>query len=271
MPELPEVEVTRQGLIPLLKKTIIKVDVRNYSLRWPIDNNLEKILKGQKLLQLERRAKYILAKFTNGTLIIHLGMSGRLCIMPLNSQVKKHDHVDFTFGNDGPILRYTDPRRFGSILWTKNNPMDHKLLCKLGPEPLNQKFNDEYLYQILRGRQQYIKSVIMDSSIVVGIGNIYASEALFYAGIKPQRRAHKLSKRETHILVKYIKEVINNAIKKGGSTMSDFFDVNGENGYFQNEHKVYGREGLSCFICQSIIKQKRIGQRSSFFCSKCQK
>tara|TARA_B100000035_G_scaffold308385_1_gene312975 strand:+ start:13814 stop:14629 length:816 start_codon:yes stop_codon:yes gene_type:complete len=271
MPELPEVEVTRQGLIPLLRKTIIKVDVRNYSLRWPIDNNLEIILKGQELLQLKRRAKYILAKFTNGTLIIHLGMSGRLCIMPLNSKVNKHDHVDFTFNNEGPILRYTDPRRFGSILWTKNNPLDHNLLLKLGPEPLDQNFNDEYLYRLLQGKRQYIKSAIMDSRNVVGIGNIYASEALFYAGIKPQRRANRVSRKETHILVKYIKKVIKNAIKKGGSTMSDFFDVNGENGYFQNQHKVYGREGLSCFKCQSIIKQKRIGQRSSFFCRICQK
>lgn len=271
MPELPEVEVTRQGLIPLLKKTIIKVDVRNYSLRWPIDNNLEKILKGQELQQLERRAKYILAKFTSGTLIIHLGMSGRLCIMPLNSKVNKHDHVDFIFNNDGPILRYTDPRRFGSILWTKKNPMNHILLRKLGPEPLDRKFSEEYLYRILRRKQQHIKNVIMDSNNVVGIGNIYASEALFYAGIKPNRRANRVSKKETYILVKCIKEVINNAIQKGGSTMSDFFDVNGENGYFQNEHKVYGREGLSCFTCQSIIKQKRIGQRSSFFCRICQK
>jgi formamidopyrimidine-DNA glycosylase len=271
MPELPEVEVTRQGLIPLLKKTIIKVDVRNYSLRWPIDNNLKTILEGQELLQLKRRAKYILAKFTNGTLIIHLGMSGRLCIVPLNSKAKKHDHVDFTFNNGGPILRYTDPRRFGSILWTKKNPMDHNLLRKLGPEPLDKKFNDEYLYRILRGKQQYIKNVIMNSTNVVGIGNIYASESLFYAGIKPQRRAERISRKETYTLVKYIKEVISNAIKKGGSTMSDFFDVNGENGYFQNEHKVYGREGLPCFNCQSIIKQKRIGQRSSFFCGECQK
>lgn len=271
MPELPEVEVTRRGLIPLLKKTIDQVDIRNYSLRWPIDSDLAKILKGQELLQLKRRSKYILAKFTNGTLIIHLGMSGRLRIMPLNSQISKHDHVDFTFDHGGPILRYTDPRRFGSILWTKDNPMDHILLSRLGPEPLDKEFNVEYLYRILRKKQQYIKAVIMDSKNVVGIGNIYASEALFYSGIKPQRRANKVSRKEAYILMKYIKEVINTAIQKGGSTMSDFFDVNGENGYFQNEHKVYGREGLPCFTCKALIKQKRIGQRSSFFCNQCQK
>ena len=271
MPELPEVEVTRLGLIPLLNKTICKVDVRNHSLRWPINKNLPKILKNQQLVELKRRSKYILAKFTNGTLIIHLGMSGHLSILPLTSQIQKHDHVDFIFHNDGPILRYTDPRRFGSILWTQNNPMEHKLLFNLGPEPLDNDFDANYLYKKIKGKKQCIKSAIMDAHNVVGIGNIYASEALFYSKIRPQRRSCNVTKKEYSDLVKFIKIVIKDAIIKGGSSMSDFFDVSGENGYFQNEHKVYGREGMLCYACESIITQKRIAQRSSFFCKKCQK
>ena len=270
MPELPEVEVTRLGLIPLLNKTILKSDIRNYSLRWPIDRNLPSILKNQELLELSRRGKYILAKFTNGTLIIHLGMSGHLCLLPLNSKINKHDHVDFIFNNQ-IILRYTDPRRFGSILWTEDNPLEHKLLNKLGPEPLMADFDKNYLFKKIKLKQQNIKSVIMDAQNVVGVGNIYASEALFYAKIKPQRRANKVTKNETDTLVKFIKKVIEDAIIKGGSSMSDFFNVNGNSGYFQNEHKVYGREGLPCYECKSPITQKRIGQRSSFFCKHCQK
>lgn len=270
MPELPEVEVTRLGLAPLINKNIQNVVIRNASLRWPVDENLSSILKNQKLLDLTRRAKYILFKFPNGTLIIHLGMSGRLCLFPLNSKINKHDHVDFTFNNE-IILRYTDPRRFGSILWTDRCPFEHRLLCKMGPEPLEDEFNKSYLYKKIKSKNQSIKAAIMDSHNVVGIGNIYASEALFYSGIRPQRRANKVSQKEMDVLVGFIKVVIKKAILKGGSTMSDFFDVNGENGYFQNEHQVYGREGLPCKECGIPIVQKRIGQRSSFFCKKCQK
>ena len=168
-------------------------------------------------------------------------------------------------------MRYTDPRRFGSILWTEDNPLEHKLLNKLGPEPLMADFDKNYLFKKIKLKQQNIKSVIMDAQNVVGVGNIYASEALFYAKIKPQRRANKVTKNETDTLVKFIKKVIEDAIIKGGSSMSDFFNVNGNSGYFQNEHKVYGREGLPCYECKSPITQKRIGQRSSFFCKHCQK
>ncbi len=270
MPELPEVEVTCQGLAPLITKFVKAVVIRNYSLRWPIPIDLPIILEGQQLLELKRRAKYILARFTKGTLILHLGMSGRLCIMPKGSKPKKHDHVDFVFSDEAVILRYTDPRRFGSILWTKDNPLEHRLLKKLGPEPLEKEFDAEYLECKLKNKKQCIKSSIMDAHNVVGVGNIYASEALFNAGIKPQRKSGQLTRRELQLIVTSIKDIISKAILKGGSTMNDFFDVNGENGYFQNEHKVYGREGKNCYECQSIILQSTLGQRSSFFCNQCQ-
>jgi len=270
MPELPEVEVTCLGLKPLLSSLVSNVKIRNHSLRWPINRKLPKILKKQALVDLKRRGKYILASFTNGTLIVHLGMTGRLCIVSNNEPIHKHDHVDILFNDDDLILRYRDPRRFGSILWTKDNPYNHKLIKNLGPEPLDQEFNAEYLYKKLKNKQQCIKNSIMDSHLVVGVGNIYASESLFYAGILPYRISKKISKKEIILLVYSIKEVINKAIVKGGSTMNDFFDVNGENGYFQNEHKVYGRENKHCFQCQSQITQLKLGQRSSFFCKKCQ-
>ena len=271
MPELPEVEVTRLGLKPLLNLNVEMVVIRNYSLRWPINPALPKLLKNQTLLDLSRRGKYILAKFTSGTLIIHLGMSGRLCIVPLGEVLNKHDHVDIKFKENNLILRYRDPRRFGSILWTDEDPYNHKLIKNLGPEPLNEEFNAKYLFIKLKNKQQCIKNAIMDSHIVVGVGNIYASEALHYAGIRPYRKSKKVSMKEIIRLVESIKNVIKEAIKKGGSTMNDFFDVNGKNGYFQNEHKVYGRENELCFQCQLPIIQLKLGQRSSFFCKKCQK
>ena len=271
MPELPEVEVTRLGLKPLLNLNVKQVVIRNYSLRWPINPSLPKLLKNQTLLDLSRRGKYILAKFTSGTLIIHLGMSGRFCIVSPSEVLNKHDHVDVQFKENNLILRYRDPRRFGSILWTEEDPYNHKLIKNLGPEPLNEEFDAKYLFNRLKNKQQCIKNSIMDSHVVVGVGNIYASEALHYAGIRPNRISKKVSMKEIGSLVKSIKNVINEAIKKGGSTMSDFFDVNGKNGYFQNEHKVYGRESEPCFQCQLPIIQLKLGQRSSFFCKKCQK
>ena len=271
MPELPEVEVTRIGLKPLLKRDIEKVVIRNYSLRWPINSGLPELLKNQTLLDLSRRGKYILAKFNSGTLIIHLGMSGRLCIVSADEVLNKHDHVDIQFKQNNLILRYRDPRRFGSILWTEKDPYNHKLIKNLGPEPLNEEFDAKYLFSRLRNKQQCIKNAIMDSHIVVGVGNIYASEALYSAGIRPHRISKKVSMKEVSGLVKSIKNVIKEAIIKGGSTMNDFFDVNGKNGYFQNEHKVYGRENELCFECQLPIIQLRLGQRSSFFCKKCQR
>ena len=271
MPELPEVEVTRLGLKPLLKSKVGKVVIRNFSLRWPINSKLPELLKNETLLDLSRRGKYILAKFTSGTLIIHLGMSGRLCIVSPGEALNKHDHVDIQFKENNLILRYRDPRRFGSILWTEEDPYSHKLIKNLGPEPLNTEFDAQYLLNRLKNKKQCIKNAIMDSHIVVGVGNIYASEALHDSGIRPNRISKKVSMKEVVSLVKSIKNIIKEAIKKGGSTMNDFFDVNGSNGYFQNEHKVYGRDGLPCFQCHHPITQLRLGQRSSFFCKKCQR
>jgi formamidopyrimidine-DNA glycosylase len=271
MPELPEVEVTRLGLKPLLNLNVGKVVVRNYSLRWPIDKALPKLLKNQTFLDLSRRGKYILAKLTSGTLIIHLGMSGRLCIVSSSEPLNKHDHLDIQFKENNLILRYRDPRRFGSILWTEEDPYNHKLIKNLGPEPLNVEFDAKYLFMRLKNKKQCIKNAIMDSSVVVGVGNIYASEALHDSGIRPNRISRKVSMKEIGSLVKSIKKIIKDAIKKGGSTMNDFFDVNGKNGYFQNEHKVYGRENKPCFQCQLPIIQLKLGQRSSFFCKKCQR
>ena len=271
MPELPEVEVTRLGLKPLLNLNVGKVVIRNYSLRWPIDTALPKLLKNQTLLDFSRRGKYILAKFASGTLIIHLGMSGRLCIVSYGEALNKHDHVDFQFKENNLTLRYRDPRRFGSILWTEEDPHSHKLIKNLGPEPLNEEFNAKYLFIRLKSKQQCIKNAIMDSHVVVGVGNIYASEALYDAGIRPHRISKKISLKEATNLVESIKNIIKEAIRKGGSSMNDFFDVNGENGYFQNEHKVYGRENKPCFQCQLPIIQLKLGQRSSFFCKNCQR
>ena len=271
MPELPEVEVTRLGLKPLLKNKVGKVVIRNYSLRWPINSKLPELLKNQTLLDLNRRGKYILAKFASGTLIIHLGMSGRLCIVPSGEVLNKHDHVDIQFKKNNLILRYRDPRRFGSILWTEEDPYSHKLIKNMGPEPLNEEFDAKYLFIKLKNKQQCIKNAIMDSQVVVGVGNIYASEVLHDSSIRPNRISNKVSMKEVVSLVKSIKNIIKDAIRKGGSTMNDFFDVNGNNGYFQNEHKVYGRDGLPCFQCHHPITQLRLGQRSSFFCKKCQR
>jgi len=272
MPELPEVEITRLGLEPLLNYKVSKVIIRNSSLRWPVNKSLQKILIGMKLISLKRRGKYILAEFPNGTLIIHLGMSGHLCIVSKDKEIKKHDHVDIVFDNvEHKILRYNDPRRFGCILWTNENPLDHKLIKHLGPEPLTNNFNSDYLFRRLRKRSVSIKNAIMNSHIVVGVGNIYASEALFHAKIRPQRNAHNVTMQEVINLVAAIRDTIENAILKGGSSINNFFDVNGRNGYFQNEHQVYGRNGKPCRLCKNLIQQITLGQRSSFYCKNCQK
>jgi len=272
MPELPEVEITRLGLEPLINYKVSEVVIRNSSLRWPVNKSLQKILIGMKLISLKRRGKYILAEFPNGTLIIHLGMSGHLCIVSEDRKINKHDHVDIVFANvEYKIVRYNDPRRFGSIIWTAENPLDHKLIKYLGPEPLTNNFDGEYLFQKLRKRSVPIKNAIMNSHIVVGVGNIYASEALFHARIRPQREAHRVSKSEVANLVSSIKDTIENAILKGGSSINNFFDVNGKNGYFQNEHQVYGRKDKPCILCKNLIQQITLGQRSSFYCKDCQK
>lgn len=272
MPELPEVEVTRLGLTPLISGKVCDVKIRNHSLRWPVNSNLKTILKSQELKSLSRRGKYILAAFSSGYLIIHLGMSGKISIASEKKEPIKHDHIDiyFNMGKSKKIFRYNDTRRFGAIIWTDEDPFKHKLLSSLGPEPLSNQFNASYLYEKVKRKKQLIKSTIMDSNVVVGVGNIYASESLFLAGIKPQRKSQKIKKKEIEVLVRSIKIVIQSAIKKGGSTLNDFYSVNGQSGYFQNEHKVYARENKPCTNCDEKISQIRISQRSSFYCNKCQ-
>ena len=271
MPELPEVETTRSGIAPhITNNTITDVIVRNRNLRWPIPNGLKAKLKNQKIISVTRRAKYLLIETEAGTLILHLGMSGSLRIIPKNETVEKHDHFELQF-KDGICFRLRDPRRFGAVLWTKDDPLKHKLLINLGPEPLDKEFNAEHLFQKSRKRKTTIKQFIMDSKIVVGVGNIYASESLFLAGINPKRLAGKITKKNAQDLTAAIKKILKQAIKQGGTTLKDFTSSTGKPGYFQQQLKVYNRADQPCVICKKPIKQIILGQRSTFFCSMCQK
>ncbi len=270
MPELPEVEVTRRGLVPLLNQTVKNIVIRNAGMRWPIPAHLPQTLHNQKLLGLRRRAKYILADFENGTLLLHLGMSGRLCLLDRNYPPEKHDHFDIQF-HDGQVLRLRDPRRFGAVLWAGEKPDEHPLLHVLGPEPLEDGFNAKYLHDGLRTRSAAIKVAIMDSHLVVGVGNIYASESLFRARIHPETPAKQLTLKQCEKLVAEIKETLNDALKAGGSSLRDFFGADGNPGYFQQEYFVYGRTGEPCKVCSKPIQCIRLGQRSTFFCRHCQK
>jgi formamidopyrimidine-DNA glycosylase len=271
MPELPEVETTRRGITPHIENNSIeKIVVRNRSLRWPIPTGLNNKLQQQKIRAVSRRAKYLLLKTDVGTLIIHLGMSGSLRIVPTDTAVEKHDHFEIQFKN-GICCRLRDPRRFGSVLWTTADPLQHKLLINLGPEPLDQEFNDTHLYEKSRSRKTTVKQFIMDSKIVVGVGNIYASEALFLAGIHPRRLAGKISKERYQALTKAIKQILSEAIKQGGTTLKDFTASDGKPGYFKQKLKVYDRAGESCVTCGKAISQSVIGQRSTYYCTHCQK
>jgi formamidopyrimidine-DNA glycosylase len=271
VPELPEVEITRRGLDAHLTGLTIKDAVtRNGSLRWPIPKNLPKLLRGQTIRSLKRRAKYLLMDCGNGTLILHLGMSGSLRILPANTPAEKHDHFDLLL-NNGTLMRLRDPRRFGAVLWHSGDVHTHPLLAELGPEPLEKDFDARYLYQATRGRSVSIKQCIMDNHIVVGVGNIYANEALFRAGIKPQLAAGKLSQPRCAKLVEEIRATLAEAIQLGGSTLRDFVNTAGQPGYFQQNYWVYGRAGEPCRRCGETIKQIKQGQRSSFYCATCQK
>lgn len=275
MPELPEVEITRRGLLLLLNQTVKNVVIRNASMRWPIPAHLPKTLENQKLIGLTRRAKYILAefqndKFENGTLLLHLGMSGRISLLDRNYPPEKHDHFDIEF-NDKQVLRLRDPRRFGAVLWAGLEPNNHALLSVLGPEPLDDAFNGKYLHQNIRTRTASIKTTIMDSHLVVGVGNIYASESLFRARINPQTPANQVSLAKCEKLVKEIKATLNDALNAGGSSLRDFFGTDGNPGYFQQEYFVYGRTRQPCKVCGKPIKMVRLGQRSTFYCANCQR
>lgn len=269
MPELPEVETSRRGISPHIKnQTITDVLIRQYQLRWPIASNLAELLKNKKLLAVDRRAKYLLLRFENGTLLIHLGMSGSLRICQLNSAANKHDHVDLQF--DNCLLRYTDPRRFGSILWLGENPEECSLLTILGPEPLSEKFTADYLYSQSKSKKVPVKQFIMNQKVVTGVGNIYATEALFNAGISPIRAANNISLRRYQILVATIKEILNTAIKQGGTTLKDFVGGDGKPGYFQQSLHIYGKTGQQCPRCQHPLTSIKLAARNSVYCSHCQ-
>jgi formamidopyrimidine-DNA glycosylase len=271
MPELPEVETTRRGLAAhLTGQTISDVVIRNASLRWPIPKNLPRLLRGCTIHSLKRRAKYLLMDCGSGTLILHLGMSGSLRILPANTPPEMHDHFDLVL-SDGTLMRLRDPRRFGAVLWHSGDAHTHPLLASLGPEPLKSAFNARYLHQATRGRSVSIKQCIMDNHVVVGVGNIYANEALFRAGVKPQLAAGKLSLPRCAKLVEAIRATLAEAIAQGGSTLRDFVNSAGQPGYFQQHYWVYGRSGEPCRRCGSPIRQIRQGQRSSFYCGSCQK
>ena len=271
MPELPEVETTLRGIaLHLNKQRIADIVIRNPRLRWPIPEDLPELLRGQVIRGLQRRAKYLLIAFDHGTLILHLGMSGSLRILPWGTPAEKHDHFDLLLDN-GRLLRLRDPRRFGAVLWHRGDVAQHPLLAALGPEPLQAGFNTGHLYAATRKRKAAIKLVIMDNHVVVGVGNIYANEALFRAGIRPQLAAGKLSRERCTRLTETIKEVLRAAIRKGGSSLRDYVDSDGKQGYFQQHYFVYGRAGEPCLRCGTTIKQLRQGQRSTFYCPQCQR
>ena len=271
MPELPEVETTRRGIEPyILGKTIQQLDVRQPRLRWPVPKQLARYLRGQQIERVARRGKYLLLGTGRGTLIIHLGMSGSLRILKQATPPGPHDHVDLLLNND-TLLRFTDPRRFGAWLWTADPVEQHPLLEKLGPEPLSDSFNTDYLHSHSRNRKQAVKIFIMNSHIVVGVGNIYASEVLFRAGIHPSRAAGRISRQRYTLLVNSIKTVLQAAIEQGGTTLRDFVGGEGKPGYFQQQLQVYGRTGKPCYKCGTPVKVTRLGQRSTFYCSQCQR
>lgn len=270
MPELPEVETTRAGIAPHIEQQIVsKVIVRNPQLRWPVPADLDNTLRDQSVRSLKRRAKYLLFEFNTGTLMIHLGMSGSMRINPIDTAIGPYDHFELQFSN-GQCLRLRDPRRFGSVHFDTGDIHRHPLLAGLGPEPLSDAFNGDYLFRRSRGRRQSIKTFIMDSRIVVGVGNIYASEALFEAGIAPGRQAGKTTRPRYDRLAQAIKHTLDKAIAKGGTTLRDFTSYEGQPGYFRHELKVYDRADEACRICGDIVRVRRLGQRSTYYCTTCQ-
>ena len=269
MPELPEVETTKRGLEPLIvNRRILSAHIYKKKLRWEIPSHLIETLKQKTIHNISRRAKYLLIELSDGQLVIHLGMSGSMSVAPSSEPLKKHHHFELKLDNLTSI-RFHDPRRFGSILWQDNNNQ-LKLLSDLGPEPLSYDFNDEVLYFASIGRSKNIKSFIMDSKVVVGVGNIYASESLFLAGISPKRVSGKTSKSRYETLTKSIKKILTDAINNGGTTLNDFSNVDGSPGYFAQILSVYDREGMLCMRCNGKIKRIIQNQRATYYCPKCQ-
>lgn len=270
MPELPEVETTRRGIEPWLAgRHIRQLLVRERRLRWPVPVGIERRLRGAEVRDVERRGKYLLLNTDAGTALIHLGMSGRLRVLTRPARPGTHDHFDIV-ADSGTRIRFHDPRRFGSLLWAGSDPACHPLLAALGPEPLGNEFDGGYLWRVSRGRRVSIKQHLMNAAVVVGVGNIYASEALFRAGIDPRRAAGRISRRDMNRLANGVREVLTEAIRQGGTTLRDFAWGDGQPGYFAQELRVYGRKGEPCRRCATPIRQIVQGQRSTFFCPRCQ-
>ena len=279
MPELPEVETVRRGVEPhVVGRTITAVHVREARLRWPVPAHFAAFARGQRIARLSRRGKYLLfhlgsdaaAAGDGDRIIVHLGMSGRLYVLDRETPLQKHDHLDIDL-SDGTRLRYNDARRFGAVLpWPANEP-GHVLIDALGPEPFSDEFSGEYLFRRSRGRRAPLKTFVMDGHVVVGAGNIYAAEALFRAGLKPTRPAGRVTRAEYERLAQTIRAVLDDAIVQGGTTLRDFAGARGEAGYFQQDLKVYGREGQPCRVCGTLIKGIRLGNRASCWCPHCQR
>ncbi len=270
MPELPEVEVTRCGIaLQVEGRRLNRAVLRAPTLRYPVPPGLARTLAGRPLVEAKRRGKYLLLDFDGGHLLIHLGMSGSLRFVAPGTLPQKHDHADFVFGEQ--VLRFTDPRRFGALLWLAGDPLEHPLIARLGIEPLTRGFTPGYLHRALQGRSVGIKPAIMDGGLVVGVGNIYASESLFDAGIDPRTSASGVSAARLSLLVPAIKKTLRAAIRAGGSTLRDFCGTDGGMGDFQTRHQVYDRAGEPCVKCGSPIQAIRQGQRSTYFCLRCQR
>lgn len=271
MPELPEVETARRGIAPhVVGRRVTGVTVRNPRLRYPVPRRLASLLTGRAVQAVERRGKYLWLAYDNGALILHLGMSGSLCVVPAARPPRKHDHVDIRFDH-GQSLRLHDPRRFSVMVWSPGDPLQHALLKDIGIEPLGAGLDGEYLYRRSRGRRVTVKQFIMDGRIVAGVGNIYANEALFMAGILPLRPAGRISLARYRHLGEAIKSVLGEAIRQGGTTLRDFYHGEGRPGYFQQYLRVYQRHGTPCQCCGHPIRMQRLGQRSSFYCGTCQR
>jgi formamidopyrimidine-DNA glycosylase len=271
MPELPEVETTARGIRPHLEgKRFTGAEVRQPKLRWPVPRGLSRTLAGATIESVSRRAKYILIGTDRGHLILHLGMSGSLRVLPRSTPAGKHDHVDLLL-DSGRVLRLNDPRRFGAVLHTRRDPSRHELIAELGPEPLSSSFDAEHLHQLSRGRRAPVKSFIMDGHVVVGVGNIYASEALHRAGIHPRRAAGRIALPRYERLVDEIREVLSDAIRAGGTTLKDFTSADGSPGYFGQQLDVYDRDGLPCNECGTAIRSEVISQRNTYWCPSCQR
>ena len=271
MPELPEVETVRRGVEPHISgRRVLSMSLREPRLRWPVDEDLPRLLKGKQFGAAKRRGKYLLLELGEGHLMVHLGMSGRLYLVNADQPAAVHDHIDW-YLDDGHALRYSDPRRFGSVFYLPAGEPRPKLLDSLGPEPLSDEFDGDFLYQRSRGRKSSVKTFLMDSHLVVGVGNIYANEALFMSGILPSRAAGRISLQRYRDLAAAVKQVLQKAIAQGGTTLRDFVGGDGKPGYFAQELQVYGKAGKPCPQCKAPLTESRLGQRSTVFCRRCQR